>query len=308
MLSRRLLLGGAAGAALSALSGCGVTSGPAAPALTPDPSVPGHAALTRLRTALDAAAAGALTPAQADLVAWASGVNDDQHAATSLAIPSATPVPSASLSATAGPADPGPPLTGLDDALGRAAEAFTAQALDAATARPLTWASMAAWCAALRTQLPDPAAAREPARSVLQPAPQTAGEAAQAALDAASAALYGLQVAAGQRGLSTEERTRLTARLRFWTNLRDALTSAVPASASPTPAPPWFAVQSPADAADARAMAARLQASALPILGRCIAHGGEGVRAVLVRGIADVTADVPRWGGLLERWPGLPTT
>ncbi|MFT3877663.1 MAG: DUF4439 domain-containing protein [Propioniciclava sp.] len=358
MLSRRLLLGGAAGVALTALGGCGVLEpGGAPPASAPNPSVPGHAALAALRIRLDAAASADLTAAQTDLIAWAHGVNDEQHAATSLAVPSArgtTADPSGGASAdpsgrasadpsgrasadpsgaaSAGPAgtpgasgDPaaGPAgstttpsapdaakaLAALEDALDEASAAFTAQALDASTARPLTWASMAAWCAALRTQLPRPSATREPARGVLRPAPQSAGEAFQAALDAANAALYGLQVAAGHPGLSAENRARLAARMTFWTNLRDTLDALARAtSATPSPAPPWFEVARPASAEEAIAMVARLQAAALPILGRSLAHGDHALRQPLAAALADLAVDIPRWGGLLERWPGLPST
>ncbi len=330
MLSRRVLLGGAA---CAALAGCGVLPGPAAPTLapTPDPSVPGHAALHALRAALDDTLAGALTRGQADLLAWARDVTDDQFPAVSLAVPDAaaptpslvagpTPTPSASASvgadptpgasATPAPAPaPAPVPPGLADALATAAEAFTTQALNAATARPVVWASMAAWCHAVAAQLPDAAGAREPARGVRLPAPQEAADAAQTALDAADAARYGLEVAAGAPGLADDEVRALRARLVFWSGLHaDLLGALATASASPSPAPPWYAVERPADAAAGRALAARLQASALPVLGRTLAHGPADLRPVLASALGDVAADVPRWGGLVERWPGLPAS
>ena len=229
-------------------------------------------------------------------------MNDDQYAAVSLT-PPATPHP------TPRPASTPTDLTLLVRALQEAREAFTAQALDASTARPLVWASMGAWCAAVAAQLPEAAGAREPARGVRLPAPEEPETAAQAALDAVAATLYGLQVAAGTPGLSGEETAALRARLGFWSGLRDDLTAQIrTASATPTPAPPWYDVKAPTDVASARAMAARLQAAALPVLGRSLAHGPDDLRPLLAGALADVASDVPGWGGLLERWPGLPST
>lgn len=301
MLSRRVLLGGVA---FAALAGCGVLPEVGTPTLapTPDPSVPGHAALQALRAALDSAASASLPRPQADLVAWALDVNDDQHRATSLAAPAGDrPTPGTGGS----PADLGP----LSAGLAKAQAAFTAQALDAATARPLVWASMAAWCVAVGAHLTDPNVTREPGRGVRLPAPQEQAAAAQAALDATSAALYGLQVAAGAPGLGPDEAVALRGRLGFWSGLRDDLGAAIAqASAAPTPAPPWYDLKPPADAAAGRELAARVQATAMPVLGRALAHGPASLRPVLTGALGDIAADVPRWGGLLERWPGLPST
>lgn len=308
MLSRRLLLGGAAGAAAVALTGCdalaGLVPGTAPVLAAPDPSVPAHAALIALRQRLDDAAASGLTDGQATLVAWARGVNDDQHAATSLSVPAAaTPTPSSPAPDAAGP------LAALATALADAEHAFARQSLDATTARPLTWASMAAWCTAARAELPEPRANREPARGVLQPAPLTADEAAQAALDATSAALYGLQVAAGYAAPGADDRDRFAERLAFWSRLRDGLDAqARRDSLTPDAAPPWFDVRRPTDATQARALAARVQADALPALGGGLLHAHDEARRVLIDALADIAVDVPRWGGLLERWPGLPRT
>lgn len=301
MLSRRVLLGGVA---FATLAGCGVLPEAGTPQIapTPDPSVPGHEALQALRAALDAAAATALPLPQADLLAWALDVNDDQYAATSLAPPTGT--------------RPTPPTTGstadlapLAHALQQAHDAFTAQALDPTTARPLVWASMAAWCVAVAAHVTDASAAREPARGVRLPAPQEPDAAAQAALDATSAALYGLQVAAGAPGLGPDEASALRGRLDFWSGLRDDLGAAiVQASATPTPAPPWYDLTPPADAAAGRALAARVQATAMPVLGRTLSHGPASLRPLLAEALGGIAADVPRWGGLLERWPGLPST
>lgn len=305
MLSRRFLLGGTlGGVAAAVLAGCGVLPEGEPPRIapTPDPSVPGHEALQSLRAALDAAASAPLARGQADLLAWALDVNDDQYEATSLSAP-ATPRPTPRSAAV--PAD----LAGLGATLAKAREAFTIQALDPSTARPLVWASMAAWCVAVAAHLPEAAGAREPARGVRLPAPQERAEAAQSALDAADATLHGLQVAAGAPGLAAEETAALRGRVAFWSGLRQDLTAQLRrASATPTPGPPWYAVDRPADAAAGRALAARLQASALPVLGRSLAHGPVEVRELLAGALGDVAADIPRWGGLLERWPGLPST
>lgn len=310
MLSRRVLLGGAA---LAALAGCGILPGTGTTTIAPapDPGVPGHQALHRLRAALDHAASGPLTLPQADLLAWARDVNDDQFRAVSLATladvgPPPSLQPSPAPGATAAPAAP---PAGLAEALAAAQTSFRDQALDATIARPLVWASMAAWCAALSAQLPDAAGAREPARGVRLPAPQEPGAAAQAALDAAAATVYGLEVAAGALGLGRKEQDHLRTRITFWSGLREELAAGIAAaSATPTPAPPWYAVGRPSDAAAGRALAARLQASALPVLGRTLANGPESLRPLLVDALGGVAADVPRWGGLLERWPGLPAT
>lgn len=300
MLSRRGVLGGAV---LAALSGCALLrpsdAAPPAPA-PPAPALPGHEALRRLSDALEATAAP--DEAIAGLLAWALDVTDDQFPAVSLpgrALPtaSATPQPSSS---------PAPSVVTATTALRAAASVFTAQALDAATAHPLTWASMAAWASATATQFEGPSASREPARGVLRPAPQDAASATQSALDAAAQVRHGLQVVAGTPGLDDADRAALVARIGYWSTLRDALTERARATATPTPAAPWYAGERPDAPAPARAAAARLQTDALPVLGRSLAHADAAVRAVLVPALADVAADVPRWGGLLERWPGLP--
>ncbi len=301
MLSRRVLLGAAA---LASVTGCGVFPGMQEPRIAPppDPSVPGHAALESLQRAISEAGSATLTRAQADLRGWAADVNRDQFEATSLAFTSvASPTPRAG----ATPTD----LQPLSLALGEAQKAFTTQALDATTARPLVWASIAAWCAGVAAQLPEALGAREPARGVLLPAPQEPEVAAQAALDAASASLHGLQVAAGAPGLTEQETTALRERRTFWSSLRGDLSGLIREDgATPTPAPPWYQVERVGDPAAARALVARLQATALPVLGRSLAHGPAELRPVLAEVLADIAADVPRWGGLLERWPGLPST
>lgn len=295
-----MLLGSAVA---TALGGCALlppAGGPPAVSTPTAALLPGQDAVVALRAALDAAAASGLTPAQAALVSWALDVNDDQHAAVSLPVPPASPAPAPTA---------GLRTAGLAQALDAASGAFAVQALDAWVARPLVWASMAAWARATAADLPAARASREPARGVLLPAPQEPAEAGQAALDAASAALYGLQVAAGATGLSAGDVAAFSSRLGFWAGLRDDLAEAIrTTSATPTPGPPWFEAERPQDAESARAAAARLQAAALPVLGRTIAHGPAEFRALLVAALADVATDVPRWGGLLQRWPGLPTT
>lgn len=310
VLTRRALLGGATAAALS---GCAVLppgeGRSPAPAPTGDP-LPGQRAVSALRTALLDALGTGSPPSRAALVGWALDVNDDQHEAVSLMLPP-TPRPTPSITVDPSPSSPAPTGAGdrLVTALRTAGEGFAAQALDPASARPLVWASMAAWAAALSSHLPAASVTPEPARGVRLPAPQQPEEAAQAALDAAGATLYGLEVAAGAPGLSPEDSAALADRLAFWAGLRDDLTASIRAgSGTPAPAPPWFGVGLPPDATSARALVARLQASALTILGRSLAHGPEGPRPVLAAALADVAADVPRWGGLLERWPGLPVT
>ena len=44
------------------------------------------------------------------------------------------------------------------------------------------------------------------------------------------------------------------------------------------------------------------------MLGRTIAHGPADLRPLLIDALGATAADVPVWGGLLERWPGLPST
>lgn len=303
MLSRRVLL---AGAAAAAFGGCGLPPpgrGPTPASPPSGPALPGQQALIALRAALDAASRATLTPAQAALVSWSIDVNDDQRRAVSL---SASMASASAREPAPSPAD-APML--LASALGGAAAAFGTQALDPRTARPVVWASMAAWATSTAAQLPAAAAAREPARGVRFPAPQDPADAAQAALDAAAATLYGLQVAAGVPGLSATDAEAIASRLGAWASLRDEVAASIrSASATPTPAPPWFQAPRPPDAVAARAMVARLQAAALPVLGRTVAHGPVALRPTLVTALGEVATDVPRWGGLVERWPGLPVT
>lgn len=314
MLGRRVFLGaGLLGAATSLLPGCALTPGGEVP-LAPSPSaalLPGQVALLELRAAL--AQAGTLAwPAPRDqVVAWALGVTADQLVAVSL--PAASPAP------TPAPSQPeaGPDAaTSLAAALAAASGAFRAQALDDGSARPWAWASMAAWAGVTAGLLARPDVSLEPARAALDPPRQSAAEAVQAALDAAAEAAYGLQEAAGTLGLSADEVTVLRGRITAWHALRDALLAAVAptpdpsATATPTPGPtparPWYRVDRPADADAARTLAARIEAATLPVLGRSLAWGPAGVRAACVDAIVATAAEVPRWGGLVERWPGLP--
>ncbi|MDO5535657.1 MAG: hypothetical protein Q4F65_13535 [Propionibacteriaceae bacterium] len=303
MLSRRALL---AGVPLWAVAGCALIPPASAPTpiAAPDPSVPGHAALYELATAAKTALDAPLTAPQAELVTWVRSVLDDQFPAVSLA--TAAPAPSATPTSLPPASEP---LGMLGQALSSAATSFTAQALDRSTARPLVWASMAAWSVATGADLPTAQARREPARGVRLPAPQEPAEAIRDAVSAAHAARYGLEVAAGAPGLTEEEQRSLRARLDAWSGLAEALSAGLAtATTSPAPAPPWYDVERPADATAGRALAARVQAAALPILGRTIAHGPAEVRPALITALGDAAADVPRWGGLLERWPGLPAT
>lgn len=291
------------GAVLATLSGCSVIPPSPAPApLAPPTSapLPGQSAALSLRAALDAAAPG-LDAAHASLLAWALSVSDDQLAALSLPPARSTATPAASPSAAATPG--ASPV----DALRAAADAFAAQALAGDAARPLLWASMAAWSRALAAQWPAAAAALEPARTVLDPAPQTAAEAVQSGLDAAAQAVYGLEAAAGAPGLSADEASALRAQRASWLTMRDALAEAgATASPSPAPAPPWFDLTRPTDAEAARALAARLQGDALPVLGRAFASGPADVREPLAAQLAASASGVAVWGGLMQRWPGLP--
>lgn len=329
MLSRRSLL--AAGVSGLALTGCGVVPpglDPSRRLPSPSPSpLPGHAALEQLRTSLaDAVALPGWDGERARLITWALAVTAEQHAQTASPLPQpSTPEPSAaapspatatgSPAATAtpsAPASPGPSdaaaLVGpVVAALGTAAEAFGSQALDAAVAEPLMWASMAAWAGALSAQLPAPTASAEPSRAILRPAPVAATEALQGVLSASGEAVYALQVAAGAPGLDASTQDAVLRRVTFWLALRDDVTAMVrAASASPTPAAPWYDVDRPADTTGVRALVARVEAAALPILGRGIAYAPDDARPRLLESLAGTAADVPVWGGLLQRWPGLP--
>lgn len=325
VLSRRLLLAGTAGIALAGCSS--VPPVPGLPGTTPDapqmPYLPGYGALFGVRKALDAAAATPLTPAQADLLSWMYGVNDDhlallrlpasarvQPTAVASPVPAAPPT-SAPTASPAAPASATPaPAAGwaaLGTALSAAVPVLSAQALEASNARPVVWQSMAAWCGAAAASLGRADLAPEPASSLQLPAPIEAHAAAQEVADAASATLFGLQVAAGTPGWSDAELSALRDRLGFWAGLRDDLSGAfVKASASPTPAPPWYDAQASTDAAAARAEVLRLQSAALPILGRAFEYGPAEARTLLAKAITNVASDLPRWGGLLLRWPGLP--
>lgn len=305
MLGRRTLLRAAVGGSVGiVLAGCAQQPTDPTPGRlerpTPSP-LPAQGSLTTLVGQLDAARIGSWPAAQGTLIGWACGVVRDQCAAVSL--PTPTPVPAA------GPASEtaeGDSLKALRTALDDARDAFRAQSLDAASARPLVWASMAAWAAATSDQLADPGAPLEPARSLLTPAEQSEAEAVQASLNAAEQAVYALRLVAGTPGLDDDEVDALAERTTFWLALRDRLTAAVPATATPTPAAPWYDLDRPSDVDGAREAAAQVEGAALPVLGRSFAYGPTDLQGVFVDALVRTARDVPRWGGLVERWPGLP--
>lgn len=291
------------GAVLASLSGCAlVPLGPPPAPLAPPTGalLDGQRAAQSLREALDAAAASGQDAPHATLLAWALSVSDDQLAALSLP-------PARSPGASAGPAPTAAPSASPEAALSAAADAFAAQSTAADAARPLVWAAMAAWARALATHWAAATASLEPARTLLEPAAQEPAEAVQAALDAAGEAVYGLEVATGAPGLSGEETSALRRQRAQWLTLRDALTEAsATASPAPTPVAPWYRVERPTDAAGARALAARLQGDALPVLGRAFAHAPSAMRPAISAQLDASASGVATWGGLMQRWPGLP--
>lgn len=285
------------GVILASLSGCALLpSGPAPVPLAPPSGglLPGQEAALTLRAALERTVGTPDGAAHAAMLAWALSVSDDQLAALSLPRPSASPAPTASA-----------PEGGLPAALAAAAASFEEQAGTPDAARPLMWAAMAAWAAALAANWSAPTASLEPARTVLAPAPQTEAEAVQAAQDAAYEAIYGLEVAAGAPGLTAEGMSLLRAQRAAWLTLRDALAQATP---SPEPAAPWYQVARPADADAGRALAAKLQSDALPVLGRAYASAPAPLRPALAAQLAASASGLPQVGGLMQRWPGLPLT
>lgn len=297
---------GLAGALGSTLPGCALVPA-GAPSLAPSPSgtpLPGQSALLTLRTALESAIAQPWPDAHAALLTWALGVTADQCVAVSLP----APTPAVTPSAQRVEAPDAAATTTLVAALVAAREAFRTQALADTAAHPLLWASMTAWAGVTAAQIGAPDARVEPARGVFDPPQQTAAEAVQAALDAAGQAIHGIELAAGTVGLSVPEVASARGRITAWFGVRDALLAALGPTPTPTPSPaqPWYEVERPADPTEARALIARLEAAALPILGRSFAYGPTTLRAPLVDALVDAAADVPRWGGLAERWPGLP--
>ncbi|WP_232550141.1 hypothetical protein [Propioniciclava soli] len=305
---RAVLTAGLAGIAGVALPGCALVPA-GAPRVAPSPTatpLPGQVALGTLREALASAAGTPWPDAHAALIAWALGVTADQCVAVSL--PAPTPV-AATATPPAEQADPAL-VAALAEALGSAATAFREQSVAASSAHPLVWAAMATWALVTADQLADPIAAREPARSVLDPAEQSPDAARQAALDACAEVSWGIEVAAGAPGLSADEMARARGRLDAWAGHADALREALGPTPTPhvTPAQPWYELDRPADATAARALLARLEADALPVLGRSFAFGEASPRPPLLDALADAAADVPRWGGLVERWPGLPAS
>lgn len=305
MLDRRTLLRAAGGALLgTTVAGCALSpGGPTVQSLTSPSSslLPGQTALQTLLTNLDAAHAGSWPEAHAAVIRWACSVVRDQCTAVSLTTP--TPIPPAGIQADA---VDDTARTALVDALGTAQATFRAQALDDSSARPLVWAAMSAWAEATVGQLAEPTALLEPARSWASPAPQGPTAALQASLDAAEQTVYGLGLIAGTPGLSDADRAELAARRVFWLGLRDTLTAEFSAPATPTPAAPWYELDRPADTTTAHEACAQLQGKTLPILGRSIAYAPPAVRPTLVDALANTARDVPEWGGLVERWPGLP--
>ena len=303
MLSRRTLLGAATvGVSGLALHGCALippgADAPIAPQPAADP-LPGQRALAVLRAGLDAAAATA-SDIERPLLAWAQGVVAEQFTAVSMGDPTA--------SASPAPSPTSPAATPSADILGKAAAAFAEQSIATDAAQPHIWASMAAWARSTAAQAPAPTALREPARGVLDPPAQTAAEAVQSVLDAVAQTVWGIQTAAGTPGLAASEVDAARARITSWWALRDAIDALATPAASPTAPPPWFDLDRPADAVAARAELARLESAALPVLGRAIAFGPESIRPALVDAVADGALAIPAWGGLLQRWPGLPIT
>lgn len=297
------------GSLAAVISGCAVPTTPepgpsvASPSATP---LAGQSALLQLVADLDVARAQSWPPGQAALIDWAAGVVRDQCIAVSLPAPSG--VPSAGAAATSAEPDA---LAALKAALAQARDSFRDQALDTASAHPLTWASMAAWAGATLDQVADPTAEREPARTIQSPAPQNETEAVQSSLDAADAAIYGLGVIAGTPALKATEVEDLTERGNAWRSFRNTLTlayadSTPPPTGTPTPAAPWYSVDRPTSRATAYAAVAALEGATLPVLGRSIAWGDPALLPTLVPTLISTAQDVPRWGGLLERWPGLP--
>lgn len=303
------------GILFASASGCAAPPSPA-PTHSPDEAwSAGKQAVATLRAALDAVASQ--DAPHAALLAWALSVSDDQFAALSLpAIPATarrivpttpTGAPSITPMPTSSPTPPDTPAASPVNALVTAAAAFAAESTAEAASRPLLWASMSGWALALAAQWPAANAALEPARTVLDPAPQTPAAAVQSALDAANASLYGLQVAAGAPGLAPKEKTELLNQQESWLTLRDALSEATAtASPEPTPAPPWYEVARPQDPAAVHALAAKLHHDALPVIGRALAYAPAALRGALTNQIATSASVLPMWGGLMQRWPGLP--
>jgi len=288
------------GVLAGALAGCSLVPSTApTPATSPTGDLlPGQRATLALREALEAAAAAQQEPAQARVLAWALSVSDDHLAAISL--PAASPRATATPTAVATP-------SAAAEALRAAATAFAAQAQVGDVARPLVWASMSAWARTLAGHLGDTQPSLEPARTLLAPAAQSAAEAIQSALGAASETIYGLEVAAGAPGLSSADAAALREQRAAWMTVRDDLTeTGASASPAPTPGAPWYAVERVTDAAAARALAARLHTAALPVLGRSLAHGDAALRAALATQIDASATALVGWGGLMQRWPGLP--
>ncbi|MFV0453067.1 MAG: DUF4439 domain-containing protein [Propioniciclava sp.] len=307
MLGRRTLLAAMLGGATT-LTASACARQPNGPSRMPTPlmspsatPLPGQNALTTLVAGLDVARATAWPTAQTELIGWAGSVVRDQ--ATEVSLPAPPPLPPASEASTS-PDEAA--VAGLTSALRDAGDAFTAQAADPSSARPLIWASMAAWAATTADQVDDPQAPREPARSVLTPAPQDAHSAVTTSLSTADQAVYGLGVIGGSPGLTEADRAALRRRITAWMSVRDALRDAAGPSPAPTPGAPCYDIARPVDREAARQAAAALEGAALPILGRSVAYCSADTAAVLANALSGAARSVARWGGLVERWPGLP--
>lgn len=330
VLSRRVLLIGAGALPLS-LTGCAlVPPGASTPALTPTATPTPDAArdaLVAVHEALADAYAAEPASGRTSLLAWALEVTGEQADAVGATVrqvtvapspavtsgPAVTPIPAstAGTETTPSPAATPAPLPTLDAlvaALGRAATQYRVRALDPATAQPLVWATMAAWTRALAGSLAMTGAVGEARRDRLPPPVQTVAEAGEAAVRAAEQVLFGVQTAGGAPGLAPDDLDRIRARVVFWRRLRDDLRFASGPSPSPsvTPGQAWFDLPQPVDAAAASALVARLETSALPILGRSLAFGSDPVRARLTDAVAGIAASLPTWGSPLLRWPGWP--
>lgn len=329
MLTRRLLLGSAAGALAGAASGCvpgpTIIGGPTAPPPVPPlPELPGAADARAREAALVALARG---------VAERGGAADDlvaAHEARLLALrhprpelratgeptpqPGFTPppVPDAGVRV---PADRDGAVRALRDRLGPAADAYAGLARDAAAGDTdstatrgsvaLFWASLAAAC---RAEAVAVGGAPRPALVVTAPAalPETAeDDVIAAALAQVHAVIFTLQTALGAIG--GDEARRLEGMVGDLRLFRDRLRATLTDRDVTAPAaePAYEVPVLAGDTGAARRLVAETETRFTPHLGRLVAASPD-LRETATDALGAAHAMAVGFGAPLELWPGWP--
>ncbi len=294
VLTRRCLLAGS----LATLAGCALVDPSKDPTPLPSPSrtpSPSLDAVVEVHAAAGAALLGewGATQGQLDVLGWMVSVCAEQAEALDIALPADDPAPYLG----------DDPLPALRELLGSARSRYVASATDPTAARPLLWASMAAWTTGAKTAL----GLDEPlpgfARGRMDPAPGTPEETLTSAVSAAFETAYGLEVVAGTPGVSDRDIKALSSAAMKWRHWGIDTASAADLPAVPEP---FYLIERPESAEAAISAAAEMITALTLHLGRAIAHAEVPQIPTLVDALNTASGQVPRWGGRADRWPGIP--